>query len=186
MCNFDSCTPFLIYGKEIFTNARFCEECGRKPVSKPMLYTSVVLAVLGVILPFLNWLEVPVAKSLHSLFGMEDQTPAFSLFGYIFAGNQYQDGVAFVITTAIALIAFVSVIFNIVYIITALTNKPKNHKYGTAGSIILMIVSILFIVFVGLMCLIFKIFKLTSMPYITLAVSIVNVIIIKKLKKSAA
>ena len=48
-----------------------------------------------------------------------------------------------------------------------------------------MIMSILFLVIVGLSAAIFKIMKLTVMPYIMFAVSIGNIIIIKKLKKKA-
>lgn len=173
-------------GKETSNGARLCEECNSKQVNKPMLYASIVMAILGVILPFFKWLEVPIANGLYSMFGMGQEAPTFSLFGYIFAGSQYQNGLVYAITIALAIVAIIGIIFNIIYIIKALKNKPKNYKYGTIGAIILTVVSILFIVIVGLMCLILKIFKLTVTPYITLVVSIVNIIIIKKLKKNIA
>ena len=170
-------------GKETLNNTRLCEECG-KQANKPMLYVSVAMAVLEAIMPFFKWLEVPVANSLYSMFGMGQEAPAFSLFGYIFAGSQYQSGAVFAITTALAVTAFIGIIFNVIYIIKALKGKPKNHKYGTAGAIILLIVSALFIIIVGLICLILKIFSMTAAPYIMFAVSIANIILIKKLKKA--
>lgn len=170
-------------GKEIPDGARFCDNCHAEPKSPAMKYVSVVLAILSVILPFLKWLEVPVAKGLYSMFGMADQTPTFSLFGYLFAGNQYQSDTVWWVMIVIALIAFIGIVFNLIYAVKALRNKPNYYKYGTMGAIILTIMSVLFILIVGLMSLILKVIKLSAMPYVTLAVSIANIVIIKKLKK---
>lgn len=170
-------------GKEITDGTRFCDECKAKPQNQTMKYVSVGLAVLGVILPFLKWLEVPVAQGLYSMFGMGDQTPTFSLFGYLFAGSQYQTDTVYTVMIVIALIALIGIIFNVVYSVKALKNKPKCYKYGTIGAIILTIMSILFIVIVGLMSAILKVIKLSAMPYVTLAVSVANIVVIKKLKK---
>lgn len=169
-------------GKEIPDGARLCDECvGRK--RQPIQYVSIALAVLGVILPFLKWLEVPVAKGLYSMLGMGNETPTFSLFGYIFAGSQYQSDKIYFVMLGIAAVALVGIIFNLIYIIKAPKNKPGHYKYGTVGSVILMIMSILFIVIVGMSAAILQIMKLTAMPYIMLAASIANIIIIRKIKK---
>ena len=173
-------------GKEIPEGTRFCESCGGKTQNNVMRYVSIILSALSVVLPFLSWLEVPVAKGLYSLFGMEQETPTFSLFGYIFAGNQYQNEKTFLVIAAIALVAFIGIIINVVYVIKSLKNTPKSFKYGTIGAVILTIVSFLFILIVGLTAAIFKIMKLTVMPYLTLAVSIANIVVIKKLKKQTA
>ncbi len=171
-------------GKEIPEGTRLCSECAsQNSKSKGMFYASIILAVLGVILPFFAWLKVPGAQGLYSMFGMQSETPAFSLFGYIFAGSQYQSGVVFLVMMVLALAAFIGIIFNVIYVIKALQKKPKICKYGTVGATILTIMSVLFIVVVGLMCFILKIFKLTAVPYIMLITAIANIVVIKKLKK---
>lgn len=171
-------------GKEVPNGVRYCDACYHAKNQNPaMKYISVALAVAGVILPFLKWLEVPVAQGLYSMFGMGGEAPTFSLFGYIFVGSQYQSDSVYYVMLIIALIAFIGIIFNLIYAVKAFLNKPKCYKYGTIGSIILTVMSVLFIVIVGLMSLILKVIKLSAMPYITLAVSIANIVVVKKLKR---
>lgn len=173
-------------GKEIPEGTKVCGECAAKSQSKSKVYISAALAILGIILPFLRWIEIPVANGLYSLFGMSQEVPKFSLFGYILAGNQYQTGSVYTITLIIAIIAFVGIIFNAIYVIKTLKNANGCYKYGTLGAVIMTVMSILFILIVGLTALILKLIKLTAMPYLTLIVSIANIVVIKKLKKENA
>jgi len=170
-------------GKETLNEKQICDECNKKNVF--MSYISVALAILGIILPFVKWIEVPVAQGLYSMFGMAQETPTFSLFGYIFAGSQYQSGIVYTITMILALVALVGIVFNVVYAVKTLKKKGKSYKYGSIGATILTIVSSAFIIIVGLSALILKVIKLTAMPYITLAVSIANMMIIKRMKRGA-
>lgn len=172
-------------GRETVNGAELCESCNGKKTANVSRYISIALAILGVVLPFLNWLEVPIANGLYSLFGMSEQVPKFSLFGYIFSSSQYQSDSVFVVMLIIALIALIGIIFNALYAAKALKNNAKSLKYGTAGAVILTVMSAMFIVIVGLMAAILKVIKLTATPYITLAVSVANIIVIKKLKKQA-
>lgn len=174
-------------GKEIADGMRLCNDCASlQNQSKGLRYASIILAALGVILPFLHWLEVPVAKGLYSMFGMGEETPGFSLFSYIFAGSQYQNGVVFLVMMLLALITLIGIIFNVIYIVKSLRNKPKCYKYGTIGAIILTVMSVLFIIVVGLMSLVLQIIKLTAVPYVMLAVVIANIVVVKMLKKKSA
>lgn len=149
-----------------------------------MEWISIALTILSVIMPFLNWIEVPIVAGLYSFFGMSSEPTKFSLFGYIFAGSNNQNTTVFLITLIIALIAFVGVILNFVYMIKAFKKAEKRYKYGTLGAVIMNIVSIMFIVIVGLTAVILKVIELTLAPYFMLAISIVNIIIIKNLKKN--
>ena len=168
-------------GKETLNEKQICDECDKNNVI--LSYISVALAILGIILPFIKWLEVPVAQGLYSMFGMAQETPTFSLFGYIFAGSQYQSGIVYAITMILALVALIGIIFNVIYVVKTFKKKEKIYKYGSVGSGILTIVSAVFIVIVGLSAMILKVIKLTATPYITLAVSIANLIVIKKMKR---
>ncbi len=172
-------------GKEIPNDKVICDECGGSSQNGIIKYVSIVLAVLNAVLPFFKWLEVPVANSLYSMFGMAQETPTFSLFGYIFSGSRYQDDKVYAVMLVIAFIALIGIVLNAIYVVKLFNNKPKCCKYGTIGAIILMIMSILFILTVGLTSAILKVIKLTAVPYVTLAVSITNIIIVKKLKKQA-
>lgn len=170
-------------GKEVFNSSPLCDECNNANKNQIMRYISIALAVLCSIMPFLKWIDIPVAKGLYSMFGMEKEMPSFSLFGYIFAGNRYQTDGIYWITMILAVIAFVGIIFNVIYIIKSLKNNPKCCKYGTIASIILTSMSGLFIIIVGLSALILKVITLTIVPYLTLAVAVANIIIIKKIGK---
>lgn len=168
-------------------NNEVYESENKAPQSKfpPMSLASIGLAVLCVILPFFNWLRVPLAAGLYSMFGMSEESAGHSLFGYIFAGSTYQDDTMVLIMTCLALFALIGIILNVVYIVKALTNKEKRFKYGTMGAVIINIMSVLFIVIVGLSSWLLKVMELTAVPYITWAVTIVNLVLIKRLKKQS-
>lgn len=146
-------------------------------------YVSMVIAALSALMPFFKWIKVPVAQGLYSLFGMDSSDAAFSLFGYIFSNSNYQSDAVFYVSFVLALVALVGIIFNVVYVVKSLGNNEKRFKFGTLGAIIMNIVSLLFIMIVGTSAAVFKVIKLTYAPYITLALTIANLVVIKMIKK---
>lgn len=172
-------------GKEIPEGARFCDECKTKPQNMTTKYVSVFLSVLGVALPFFKWLEIPMAQGLYSMFGMGEQTPGFSLFGYLFAGGQYQTDTVYLVMAVLVLIAVIGIVFNAIYAVKVLKNKPKCYKYGTIGAIILTIMSVLFIIIISLVSVMLNVIKLSVAPYITAVVSIANIVLVRKFRKQS-
>lgn len=183
-------------GTKLEDGAQFCDNCGaatgatstveqKKEINsgKGLLYSTVIIALISAILPFLNWVEVPAINAVSSWLGGSNSAASYSLFGYIFAGAS-DSLLATIIILVLAVVAVVSVIFNAMYCVKAFKGKPNSGKYGKTGSILLLIMSILFWIIVGMISLIIKVIKLTPTVYFAIGLSIANIVLIKKLKKN--
>ncbi len=170
--------------KEEFKLNEINETKNYKGENKIIYAVNILLSVFTIILPFLKWIKIPVVAGLYSLFGMKESTSYYSLFGYIFAGSNYQSDTIFYVTMLLALISILGIIFLVIYIVKTINNSKKRYRYGFIGTLILNIVSVLFILVVGLTSAILKVIELTYVPYITLFVTIVNMVLIKKIKKN--
>lgn len=183
-------------GTKLEDGTKFCDNCGaatgatstaseKKEIDsgKGLLYSTIIIALVNAILPFLKWVEVPALNTLSSWFGGSSEAASYTLFGYIFAGVS-DSTIATIVILVLALVALVSVIFNALYCVKAFQGKTNVSKYAKTGSITLLIMSVLFWAIVGLISLIIKVIKLTSTVYVAIILSIVNLVLIKKLKKN--
>lgn len=183
-------------GTKLEEGMKFCDNCGavtgvtsdveeKKAIDseKGLLYTTIIMALIGAILPFLKWVEVPALNTLSSWFGGSSDAASYTLFGYIFAGVS-DSTIATVVILVLALVSLVSVIFNAMYCIKAFQGKHGSEKYGKMGSVLLLIMSVLFWIIVGIISHIIKVIELTSTVYVAIILSIANIILINKLKKN--
>lgn len=188
-------------GAKIEDGVTACTNCGTAVTNQPdtaptqtksaangktLTYVSVALALISAVLPFLKWVEIPMLNNLSAFFGGGGNEASFSLFGYIFSsGNYSTDASVTVVMLVFAIIAFISVIFNVIYAVKALTKKAKATKWGTMGGILLFIMSVLFLIVIGLMSSILKVISMTATVYISAVISLVNIILLRTIKKSA-
>ena len=193
-------------GIQLNDNVKFCSGCGnnvsgdalsdlKKSITSGipfslssknnLLYATVIVAAINAVLPFFNWISVPILNAFSSWVGGGSNAASYSLFGYIFATGQFSSsGGTAIFILLLAILAFVGVIFNALFVYKTLAKKDKNYKYGTMGSIVLLIVTALFIVVVGLISAILKVIELTAAPWFALVFSIANLVLVKRLKKN--
>lgn len=183
-------------GAKLEEKTKFCDHCGAAvdiashdkkktqmiDLSKGLLFATIAIALINAIIPFLHWVEIPALNTFSSWLGGSSTAASYTLFGYIFAGES-DSTIATIVIFVLALIALVSVVFNVLYCVKAFQGKNGAEKYGKTGSILLLIMSVLFFTVVGLISLIIKVIKLTSAVYISIVFSIVNIVLINKLKK---
>lgn len=162
--------------------ARNLNESGTRSV---WFYVTLVLAVLECILPFQSWVTVPLYNSIGSFFGMGDDISSYSLFGYVGTLNSTPGGDMLTIVLVLLLCfgTLITILFNILYIWKGCKNKAGYHKYGSIAAVLMTLISLVFLVVMGFTALIFKVIKITSVPFLALAVSIANIILIGKVKR---
>jgi len=110
-------------GTKLEDGTKFCDNCGaatgatstaaeKKEIDsgKGLLYSTIIIALVNAILPFLKWVEVPALNTLSSWFGGSSEAASYTLFGYIFAGVS-DSTIATIVILVLALVALVSVMW---------------------------------------------------------------------------
>ncbi len=150
-----------------------------------MRYIAVVLSAICLILPFCTWLNVPVAQTIGSWFGLQDTIEsvtsysAFTIVGLGTAGSgiAQSDGLIIFFVILIVLL-IVPMIFYVVYIILALMKKEKNLKFLLIGAISMIFITIFFMLVIGLLSTVsYNVINMTAVPWINLFLSISNIVL---------
>ncbi|MEG1459412.1 MAG: zinc ribbon domain-containing protein [Acetivibrio sp.] len=190
-------------GKEISDDLKYCSYCGERQEIKEnvkknqkenfgigqgkemKLYISLGISGLNCILLFFNWMKIPMMNGISNFFNGNDSGSSFSFFGYIFSlnSNTNDSFIVAIVVLVLGILGLLSIILNIAYIVSTLKQRQKHFKYGTIASWILCILSSLFLLIAGLSTAILKVMKMTFAPWLVFALSIANIVLIKKLKK---
>lgn len=151
-----------------------------------LFYISVVLALVQCILPFWNWIEVPLYGSISNLFGGSSDFGSYSLFGYISIMNQPSYGGNDTGLAAIVLLmcfgSLIAIVLNILYVIKGFQQKKGYYKFGKISTTLSIVYTALFLLYGGFVALVFQLIKLTLVPLLSLGFAIANKILIRKLK----
>lgn len=152
-----------------------------------LFYISVVLALVQCILPFWNWIEVPVYGSISSFFGGPSDFGSYSLFGYIsIMGQPSYGGNSAGMTAVVLLMCFgslIAIVLNILYVIKGFRQKKGYYKFGKISATLSIVYTVLFLLYGGIVALLLQLIKLTLVPLFALGFAIANEILIGKLKK---
>lgn len=149
-----------------------------------LFYITLALAVLECIFPLMSWVTVPLYNSIGQFFGASGDISSYSLFGYL--GTVQANGSTFTLLVVLILCigSLVAMICNVLYIWKGWKNTAGYYKFGRIASLLLVVVSLVFLVVMGFTALILRLIKITFIPFLALAVSILNQHLIKKLKSS--
>lgn len=181
-------------GKENTDNSKFCLSCGtpinegqdKSPLKgniftdrfKITLLVSVILSGIVIILPFCTWVNVPIANSIYSLFGGNENISNYSLFSYTIAGNTYGNSFSGILYIVL-LLAIIAMILNLIYIIKIILNKKHYLKFCMFGSILMLISSLVFWSIMGLSSAITaNLINVTATPVIAVLINIANIVLV--------
>lgn len=150
---------------------------------RKMLFSSFALCILGIILPFLTWVEIPSLKSsfvqsAFEFFGGEGSLSSFSIFSYGSFVSKYGSKDDIILSNIFMAIVVIAMLFYVAYIIFGLMKKRCCTAFSMTGSIIMLIMSLLYtLVFsVGISSSYIKV-NLTVIPFIAIIFTIVNIVV---------
>lgn len=150
---------------------------------RKMLFSSFALCILGIILPFLTWVEIPSLKSsfvqsAFEFFGGQGSISSFSIFSYGSFVSKYGRNEDIILSNIFLSIVVIAMLFYVTYIILGLLKRRCCTAFSLTGSIIMLLMSVLytFVFVVGSSSSYIKI-NLTVVPWLAILFAIANIIV---------
>ena len=158
----------------------------KSPTDKKLmatLFSSFALCILGIIMPFLTWIDIPSLKSsfiqgAFEFFGGQGSISSFSIFSYGSFVSKYGRNEDIILSNIFLSIVVIAMLFYVTYIILGLLKRRCCTAFSLTGSIIMLIMSVLytFVFVVGSSSSYIKI-NLTVVPWLAILFAIANIIV---------
>lgn len=147
------------------------------------LFSSFALCILGIIMPFLTWIDIPSLKSsfiqgAFELFGGQGNLSSFSIFSYSSFVSKYGRNEDIILSNIFLTIIVIAMLFYITYIILGLFKKRCCTAFSMTGSVIMLLMSALytFAFIVGSSSSYIEV-NLTIVPWFAILFAIANIIV---------
>lgn len=161
-------------------------DVSKSPTDKKLmatLFSSFALCILGIIMPFLTWIDIPSLKSsfiqgTFELFGGQGSISSFSIFSYGSFVSKYGRNEDIILSNIFLSIVVIAMLFYVTYIILGLLKRRCCTAFSLTGSIIMLLMSVLytFVFVVGSSSSYIKI-NLTVVPWLAILFAIANIIV---------
>ena len=147
------------------------------------LFSSFALCILGIIMPFLTWINIPSLKSrfiqgAFELFGGQGNLSSFSIFSYSSLVSKYGRNEDIILSNIFLTIIVIAMLFYITYIILGLFKKRCCTAFSMTGSVIMLLMSALYtLVFIVGSSSSYIEVNLTIVPWFAILFAIANIIV---------